>query len=157
MSLKIIKEVETLVTPFLNEKGLRIYDTVFVKEGKDKVLRLFVDRKDGLISIDECEEVSRFLSDELDRVDLIKEAYILEVSSPGIERNLKYDWHFEESVGKKVQVKLFKKVKDTKLLVGTLVSGSLDTGIVIDVDTKEVEIEKGNIIDVKIYFEFGGN
>ena len=84
MSLKIIKEVETLVTPFLNEKGLRIYDTVFVKEGKDKVLRLFVDRKDGLISIDECEEVSRFLSDELDRVDLIKEAYILEVSSPGI-------------------------------------------------------------------------
>ncbi|MBE7029328.1 MAG: ribosome maturation factor RimP [Ruminococcaceae bacterium] len=157
MSLKIIKEVETLVTPFLNEKGFRIYDTVFVKEGKDKVLRLFVDRKDGLISIDECEEVSRFLSDELDRVDLIKEAYILEVSSPGIERNLKYDWHFEESVGKKVQVKLFKKVKDTKLLVGTLVSGSLDTGIVIDVDTKEVEIEKGNIIDVKIYFEFGGN
>jgi len=157
MSLKIIKEVETLVTPFLNEKGFRIYDTVFVKEGKDKVLRLFVDRKDGLISIDECEEVSRFLSDELDRVDLIKEAYILEVSSPGIERNLKYDWHFEESVGKKVQVKLFKKVKDTKLLVGTLVSGSLDTGIVRDVDTKEVEIEKGNIIDVKIYFEFGGN
>lgn len=157
MSLKITKKAEEILLPFLSEKGLRIYDTVFVKEGQDKVLRVFIDREGGLVSIDECEEVSRFLSDELDRVDLIEEAYILEVSSPGIERQLKYDWHFEESVGKKVQVKLFKKVNDTKLLIGTLLSGSEKGDVIIDVNGEETHIERANIIDVKIYFEFGGN
>ena len=157
MSLKITKEVENILSSFLLEKGLRIYDIVFVKEGQDKVLRVFIDRKDGLVSIDECEEVSRYLSDELDRVDIIPEAYILEISSPGIERQIKYDWHFSESVGKKIQVKLFKKVNDTKLLIGTLVSGSEKGDITLEVDGEEVLIEKANIIDVKIYFEFGGN
>ena len=156
MSIIIVKEAEKLLTPFLDEKGLRIYDMVFVKEGQDKVLRAFIDKKDGLVSIDECEEVSRFFSDELDRVDLIKEAYVLEVSSPGIERLIKYDWHFKEAEGKKVQVKLFKKVNDTKLIVGTLVSGSENGDVTIMVNDETVVIEKANIIDVKIYFEFGG-
>ena len=74
MALKITEEVEKILSSYLLEKGLRIYDVVFVKEGQDKVLRVFIDRKDGLVSIDECEEISRFLSDELDRLDLIKEA-----------------------------------------------------------------------------------
>ena len=69
MALKITEEVEKILSSFLSEKGLRIYDVVFVKEGQDKVLRVFIDRKDGLVSIDECEEISRFLSDELDRLD----------------------------------------------------------------------------------------
>lgn len=157
MSIKITQEIEKILTPYLSEKGLRIYDVVFVKEGQDKVLRAFIDRKGGLVSIDECEEVSRFLSDELDRVDLIEDAYILEVSSPGIERQLKYDWHFSENVGKKVQVKLFKKVCDTKLLIGNLVSGSEKGDITLEVCGEEILIEKANVIDVKIYFEFGGN
>lgn len=157
MALKITEEVEKILSSFLLEKGLRIYDVVFVKEGQDKVLRVFIDRKDGLVSIDECEEISRFLSDELDRLDLIKEAYILEVSSPGIERQLKYDWHFLENEGKKVQIKVFKKVNDLKLLVGTLVKGSEKGDVIILVDEKEINIERANIIDVKIYFEFGGN
>ncbi len=157
MSLKITKEVENILLTFLSEKGLRVYDVVFVKEGQDKVLRVFIDREGGLVSIDECEEVSRYLSDELDRVDLIEEAYILEVSSPGIERQLKYDWHFLESIGKKVQVKVFKKVNDLKLLVGTLKEGSEKGDVTIEADGKEIQIEKANIVDVKIYFEFGGN
>ena len=157
MALKITDEVAKILTPCLLEKGLRIYDIVFIKEGQDKILRAYIDRKDGLVSIDECEEVSRFLSAELDRIDLIKEAYVLEISSPGIERIIKYDWHYEEAVGKKVQVKLFKKVLDTKLIVGTLVSGSEKGDITLDCDGEEVTIEKANIIDVKIYFEFGGN
>ena len=157
MSLKITKEVEKILSSYLPPKGLRIYDVVFQKEGQDKVLRAFIDRKGGLVSIDECEEVSRYLSDELDRIDIIEDAYILEVSSPGIERQLKYDWHFEEAKGKKVQVKLFKKLNDTKLLVGTLVSGSEKGDVTIEENGEEILIEKANIIDVKIYFEFGGN
>ncbi len=157
MSLKITDEVSKILTPYLSEKGLRIYDVVFLKEGQDKVLRAFIDRKDGLVSIDECEEVSRFLSAELDRVDIIPEAYVLEISSPGIERVIKYDWHFNEAIGKKVQVKLFKKVMDTKLIVGTLLSGSEKGDITLKCGDREVLIEKANVIDVKIYFEFGGN
>lgn len=154
MALKITEEVEKILSAFLSDKGLRIYDTVFAKEGQDKVLRVFIDRKDGLVSIDECEEVSRFLSDELDRVDLIEEAYILEVSSPGIERQLKYDWHFSENIGKKVQVKVFKKVNDLKLLIGTLKEGTEKGDVIIEIDGKDIKIEKSNIVDVKIYFEF---
>lgn len=154
MALKITDEVEKILSSYLLEKGLRIYDVVFVKEGQDKVLRVFIDRAGGLVSIDECEEVSRYLSDELDRMDLIEEAYILEVSSPGIERQLKYDWHFKENEGKKVQVKVFKKVNDLKLLVGTLKEGSEKGDVVILVDEKEINIERTNIVDVKVYFEF---
>ena len=154
MALKITEEVEKILSSFLSDKGLRIYDTVFVKEGQDKVLRVFIDRKDGLVSIDECEEVSRFLSDELDRADLIEEAYILEVSSPGIERQLKYDWHFKENIGKKVQVKVFKKVNDLKLLIGTLKEGYEKGDVIIETDGNEIKIERANIVDVKIYFEF---
>ena len=157
MSLKIVGEVESMVTPFLASKGLRVYDVVFAKEAGDKVLRVFVDKKDGYVSIDECEEVSRWLSEELDRVDLIKEAYVLEFSSPGIERQLKYDWHFEENTGKKVQIKLYKKVNETKLLIGELVSGSQKGNVVINIDGEEITVENETIIDVKIYFEFGGN
>ena len=157
MSLKITKEAEKILTPYLLEKGLRVYDMVFVKEGQDKILRAYIDKKDGLVSIDECEEVSRFFSDELDKADIIKEAYVLEVSSPGIERLIKYDWHFNEAVGKKVQVKLFKKINDTKLLIGTLVSGKENGDVTLFINGEDVVIEKANIIDVKIYFEFGGN
>lgn len=157
MSLKITDKVEEILTPYLLEKGLRVYDVVFVKEAGDKVLRAFIDKKDGYVSIDECEEVSRFLSDELDRVDLIEEAYVLEVSSPGIERQIKYDWHFDESIGKKVTVKLYKKINESKVLVGELVSGSQKGDVTIISNGNEIVIENENIIDVRIYFEFGGN
>lgn len=157
MSLKITDKVEEILTLYLLEKGLRVYDVVFVKEAGDKVLRAFIDKKDGYVSIDECEEVSRFLSDELDRVDLIEEAYVLEVSSPGIERQIKYDWHFDESIGKKVTVKLYKKINESKVLVGELVSGSQKGDVTIISNGNEIVIENENIIDVRIYFEFGGN
>jgi len=157
MSLKIVNEVESIITPYLTSKGLRVYDVVFVKEAGDKILRVFVDKKDGFVSIDDCDEVSRWLSDELDSKDLIKEAYILEVSSPGIERQLKYDWHFEESIGKKVAVKLYKKVDDSKLIIGELISGSQKGDLKLDLNGEEIVIENENIIDVRIHFEFGGN
>ena len=157
MSLKITDRVEEILTPYLAEKELRVYDVVFVKEAGDKVLRAFIDKKDGYVSIDECEEVSRWLSDELDKADLIEEAYVLEVSSPGIERQIKYDWHFDESIGKKVTVKLYKKINESKVLVGELVSGSQKGDVTIILNGNEIVIENENIIDVRIYFEFGGN
>lgn len=91
MAIKVTVRTQEIVEPYLLEKGLRVYDVTFGKEAADKILRLYIDKKDGLVSIDECEEVSRWLSDRLDEEDFIDEAYVLEVSSPGIERQIKYD------------------------------------------------------------------
>ena len=157
MAVKVTSRTQEIVEPFLLEKGLRVYDITYGKEAADKILRLYIDKKDGLVSIDECEEVSRWLSDRLDEEDFINEAYVLEVSSPGIERQLKYDWHFKEAEGKKVLVRLFNKVNNLKSYVGEIVSGTEKGDVTISANGEEITFKRENIIDVKIYFEFGGN
>ena len=143
-----------MILPFLSENGMRIYDIEFVKEGANRVLRLYIDKKDGRVSIDDCETVSRKLSDLLDADDFIEDAYILEVSSPGIERVLKYDFHFEEAVGETVEIKLFKALDGAKTLIGTLVSGSEKGDVTLNIDETEQIIKRENISQVKIHFEF---
>ena len=154
MSKKITSKVEEMITPFLSENSLRVYDTVFVKEGNTKVLRLYIDKKDGYVTIGECEMVSMKLSELLDADDFIPDAYTLEVSSPGIERVLKYDWHFEESVGKDIDVKLYSAVNSKKQLTGVLKSGGENKNLVIESEGEIVEIEASKIAEVKIHFEF---
>ena len=83
-----------------------------------------------------------------------EDAYTLEVSSPGLERHLKRDWHFEEAVGEKVDVKLFRPLNGQKMLSGILTGGNLKEGIVLKTGDKELHIEKQSIADVKILFEF---
>lgn len=154
MANRITDKVSEMILPFLTENGMRIYDIEFVKEGSNRVLRLYIDKKDGRVSIDDCETVSRKLSDLLDADDFIEDAYILEVSSPGIERVLKYDFHFEEAVGEAVEIKLFKAVNGSKNLVGTLVSGSEKGDVTLSVSEEELIIKRENISQVKIHFEF---
>lgn len=154
MSKKITSKVEEMITPFLSENGLRVYDTVYVKEGSSKVLRLFIDKKDGYVNIEECEKVSMHLSTLLDEDDFIPEAYILEVSSPGIERVLKYDWHYEESFGKTVDVKLYSPVNSKKQITGILKSGTPGNPLIIETEDGEVEIPASGAAEVKIHFEF---
>ncbi len=154
MSKKITSKVEELITPFLIENSLRVYDTVFVKEGNNKVLRLYIDKKDGYVNIGECEMVSMKLSELLDADDFIPEAYVLEVSSPGIERVLKYDWHFNEALGKEVDVKLYSQVNSKKQLTGILLDGGENKNLVIEEDGEKVEIEASKVAEVKIHFEF---
>ena len=154
MSKKITSKVEEMITPFLTENGLRVYDTVFIKEGNGKVLRLYIDKKDGYVNIEECEKVSMKLSEFLDADDFIPEAYTLEVSSPGIERVLKYDWHFEESAGKQVDVKLYSAVNNKKQHTGILKEGGESKNLIIEVENEVLEIEASKIAEVKIHFEF---
>ena len=154
MSKKITSKVEELITPFLSEMGLRVYDTVFVKEGNGKVLRLYIDKKDGYVNIGECESVSVKLSEFLDADDFIPEAYTLEVSSPGIERVLKYDWHFEESVGKSVDVKLYSAINGKKQHTGILKEGGENKNLILETEDETFEIEASKIAEVKIHFEF---
>lgn len=154
MSKKITSRVEEMITPFLTESSLRVYDVVFVKEGGSKILRLYIDKKDGYVSIGECEAVSNELSALLDKEDIIPEAYVLEVSSPGIERVLKYDRHFEEAIGQAVDVKLYSPINSKKQLTGELISGGEGKSLVLKTEEEEIEIEASKIAEVKIHFEF---
>ena len=89
---------EKILLPVTEENGVEIYDVEYVKEGSDWYLRAYID-KEGGVTIEDCEKVSRAVSDIMDREDFIKDAYILEVSSPGLGRTLKKDKHLSRSIG----------------------------------------------------------
>lgn len=114
-------KTEELLTPIARENGVEIYDVEYVREGNDYYLRAYIDKQEG-VSILDCENVSRALSDALDREDFIPDAYILEVSSPGLGRTLKKDKHLAKSIGQEVEVKLFQAVDKRKEFSGILES-----------------------------------
>ena len=117
---------EKLLTPIAEANGVSIYDVEYVKESSDYYLRAYIDKPDG-VNITDCENVSRALSDALDREDFIPDAYILEVSSPGLGRTLKKDKHLQASIGEQVEIKLFKPIEKCKEFSGILDSFDQDT------------------------------
>ena len=121
MSRRETYEMKTqeLLGPIAQENGVEIYDVEYVKEGSDYYLRAYID-KEGGVNILDCEKVSRALSEALDKEDFIPDAYILEVSSPGLGRTLKKDKHLEKSIGQTVEVKLFSPVDKCKEFTGIL-------------------------------------
>ena len=112
-------KTEELLVPIAVANGVDIYDVEYVKEGSDYYLRAYIDKPDG-VSIIDCENVSRRLSDVLDEADFIPDAYILEVSSPGLGRTLKKDRHLEKSIGLDVEIKLYKPQNGSKEYEGML-------------------------------------
>jgi len=112
-------KTEELLIPIASANGVEIYDVEYVKEGSDYYLRAYIDKPDG-VSIIDCENVSRRLSDVLDEADFIPDAYILEVSSPGLGRTLKKDRHLEKSIGLDVEIKLYKPQNGSKEYEGML-------------------------------------
>lgn len=110
---------EELAAPILEEMGLQLWDVVYEKEGSGWYLRYYVD-KEGGIDINSCEAFSRAISDVLDEADPIDGSYTLEVSSPGIERQLTRDWHFETLMGQQLLVRLIRPVEGVRDFIGTL-------------------------------------
>lgn len=100
-----VSKVWQLCEPIVTELGLRLWDVRYVKEGADWFLRVFID-KDGTVNIDDCEKVSRAINEPLDALDPIENAYCLEVCSPGVERELVRDEHFEQFTGADIMVKM---------------------------------------------------
>jgi ribosome maturation factor RimP len=123
LSSQVVKTTEGLVRPILEDKNLELVDIEYVKEGKNWFLRVFID-KEGGVDISECGEVSEQLSEKLDEVDPITEAYFLEVSSPGVERPIKTAEDFAKNVNKNVYVKLFEPINGEKAYEGILKSFS---------------------------------
>ena len=128
--------------------GLELVDVEFVKEGGEYYLRFYID-KEGGVGINDCEAASRKISDLLDEKDPISEAYILEVSSPGLFRVLKKDKDLERSIGKTVLVKLFKAIDGEKQLRGELESFD-SSGISVKVDGTSRTVNRENVAKISL-------
>ena len=150
---KGIKEtVREAVLPTANEMGYRIWDVTYSKVGADYHLEITIDSDKG-IDIKDCERFHRAIDPILDELDPIEGFYYLDVSSPGLERELRTEEHITLSVGAKVEAKLFAAKDGTKSVVGTLTS--YDNGaVIITADTGEVRLEKGEVSKLTtVFFE----
>ena len=138
---KINEIIEEISAAFMEENGLELYYVEFVKEGRDWFLRVYIDKlsasAEEYISTDDCEKVSRFLSEELDRLDPIEQNYYLEVSSPGMDRQLLTERHYEKYTGRQVEVKLYEAVDGRKTFEGVLLGLSEGNVVIRDEQDKE--------------------
>ncbi len=144
---------EAYLLPLLSRYGFTLWDVEYVKEGSNWYLRAYID-KEGGITVDDCEQISRPLSDWLDQEDFIDGSYILEVSSPGLGRPLKKDKDFERSIGQDVEVRLFKAADGQKEFAGTLTAYDKDTVTVTMEDGTERSFERAGIALVRLAFDF---
>ena len=135
-----VTRTEALVTPFIQENNFELVDTEFVKEGGNYYLRVYIDKPGG-INIDDCELISRALSDKLDEEDYIEEAYILEVSSPGLGRPLKKEKDYQRALGEEIEIKLYKAMDKVKEFQGILKSYDDET-VTIEENGNDITFEK---------------
>jgi len=148
MAKKKITEIAAeMMADFLAAEGYELYNIEFVKEGKDWFLRVYVDMAsgEGYIGTEDCEKVSRFLSEKLDEEDPIEQNYYLEVSSPGMDRPLLTKAHYERYVGSEVEIRLYKGKDGTKNIQGVLDSIEGETVTITDHDNKKWELELAEI------------
>lgn len=143
---------EELLKPIVEAAGVEIYDVEYVKEGSDFYLRCYIDR-DGGVNIQDCETVSRALSDQLDAEDYIEDAYILEVSSPGLGRPLKKERDFERSLGEEVEIRLYKALNKQKEFTGILKAYDKET-VTIETAEGELVFNRSDIALIRLAFDF---
>lgn len=147
------KKSEALIMPIVEQHQFELVDVEYVKEGSNWYLRAYIDKPGG-ITIDDCELVSRAFEAELDRVNLIPDAYILEVSSPGLGRPLKKDKDFARSIGEEVEVHLFRAVEKQKEFVGLLRAYDADAITIEFPDETAREFKRSDISLVRLTFDF---
>lgn len=143
-----VAAVWEIAEPIAEELGLAIWDIRFVKEGADWFLRIFID-KDGGVGITDCENMSRAIDKPLDEADPIEQSYCLEVSSPGLERELTRESHFEVCKGEKIKVKMIRAVDGVREFSGILESSEgmsivlrLEDGSAMNIEKKETSYIK---------------
>ena len=148
---EIVARTESLVTPIIDENHFELVDVEYVKEGSNWYLRVYAD-KEGGINIDDCVFISRALEAKLDEEDFIKDPYILEVSSPGLGRQLKKDKDFARSIGEKVECKLFKAAGGAKEWEGILKAFD-ESSITIETDEGDQVFLRKNISLIRLAIE----
>lgn len=142
---------EEIVLPIVEALGYTYVDTEYVKQGKDWLLTIYIDKDEGIL-IEDCEEVSRAIETVLDEKDPIAESYILCVSSPGLDRPLKNERDFKRCLGKKIDIKLYQPFEGTKEYAGIL-TGYTPTSITIETDENEMVFEYKETAKISLHLE----
>ena len=147
------QKTEAILMPIVEEHGFELVDVEYVKEGGTWYLRAYIDKPGG-INVDDCEVVSRRLSDILDEKDYIEEAYILEVSFPGLGRPLKKEKDFKRSLGEEVDVRTYRMIEKQKEFTGLLKDYD-DATVTIDMEDGTLKtFEKSDIALIRLAFDF---
>lgn len=144
---------EAFLQPLVEEHHFELVDVEYVKEGSNWYLRAYID-KEGGIAVDDCEVISRRLSDWLDQEDFIDDSYILEVSSPGLGRPLKKEKDFARSIGKEVDIRLYRQREKQKDFTGILTAYDKDTVTIELEDEKQMVFERSEIALIRLAFDF---
>ena len=144
---------EAFLLPLLEQHQFELVDVEYVKEAGSWYLRAYID-KEGGITVDDCETISRILGDWLDKEDFIEDSYILEVSSPGLGRPLKKDKDFERSLGAEVELRLYKAREKQKEFAGILKAYDKDTVTVELEDGSEMLFARAELALIRLAFDF---
>lgn len=149
--MDIIDRVKNIADGYAKEHGMEIVDITFRREQEGLVLRILADTPEG-IKVSDCEELNKFLSETLDKEDVIRDRYVLEVSSPGLDRPIKTDVDFERSVGKHLEITTFEAIDGRKTHDGILV-GMDKENIVIELNGVSTVISKNVIALARLKIE----
>jgi len=149
----LVTTVSSVAEPIAVSLGAELVDVEWLKEAGDWILRIYIDRQSNSVDHDLCEKVSRALSDALDEIDPIAQSYVLEVSSPGIERPLKKIGDYQRFAGEEVLLKLFAPVSGKKEYQGTLIRIDGDS-VVIRIEEEEVSFLLSQIAKAHLVVEF---
>ncbi len=149
---EIVERTYSLVEPVATKNNVEIDDIEFVKEGPNHYLRVFID-KEGGVTINDCEAVSREVDVLLDENEYINVAYILEVSSPGIDKVLKKEKDFVKYKGRDIEIKLYHAINKEKEFVGELV-GLENDELIVNIDGEETKFDYKSVANVRLYVEF---
>lgn len=147
------QETEKLLLPIIEELRFELVDVEYVKEGGTWYLRAYIDKPGG-ITVDDCEAVSRRLGELLDEKDYIEEAYVLEVSSPGLGRPLKKEKDFERSIGEEVEVRTYRPIGKQKEFIGVLKAYDKDHVTLQVGEDEEMTIARVDIALIRLAFDF---
>ena len=146
------QKAEALITPIVEAHGFELVDVEYVKEGSNYYLRAYIDKPQG-ITVDDCEVVSRAFSQKLDEEDFIEEAYIMEVSSPGLGRPLKKEKDYKRSMGKELEIRTYRAVNREKKFYGILTAYD-ENSVTIDCEGEEKTFQKSDIALIRLAFDF---
>jgi ribosome maturation factor RimP len=146
------QKAEALLAPIVEEQGFELVDVEYVKEAGNWYLRGYIDKPGG-ITVNDCEAVSRKFSDRLDEDDFIEDSYIMEISSPGLDRPLKKEKDFARSMGKAVEIRTYRPIEKQKEFSGVLTAYD-DNSVTIDEDGALRTFDKKEIALIRLKIEF---
>lgn len=135
--------------PLILNAGLELYDIEFVKESVGNILRVYISKENGNVGIEDCETVSKLISDKLDELDPIEDSYFLEVSSPGIDRPFKKEKDYEKNLGETIEVKFYGSYKGKKTLTGKLLSYD-ENKIKVQTEREVEDLDRESISTVRL-------